>query len=106
MMVKEDKSPAVRITNQFHDRLATIYELKCDSVRLSIAITGKSCDPECRAQATAKALPEPLVATGVGPTRGDAFLALREAWSTQPDNSFPWVDWEAIRVALAAVRAI
>ncbi len=106
-MPKEQKNPAVRITNQFHHNDKMVYELRCDGVNVSISMTKPREQTEWHAEATAKVLPDPVVAAGVGPSRGEALSGLREAWCGQRDGDpFPRLDWEAIRQALATVRAI
>ena len=37
-MAKDDKSPKVRITNQFHDNQGMVYDLKCDTTRITISL--------------------------------------------------------------------
>jgi hypothetical protein len=106
-MPKDQRNPAVRITNQFHHNDKMVYELKCDGVTVSISMSGARKATEWEAEATAKVLPDPVVAKGVGPSRGEALSGLREAWCSQREGApFPRLDWEAIREALATVRAI
>jgi hypothetical protein len=103
-----NETPKTRITNQFHDKRGMVYELKCDGVVVSISMVGlkQGTETEWEAEATAKVLPE-RVATGVGRSRAEAFLVLREAWCSQVEGEpLPRFDWEAIRQALASVRAI
>jgi hypothetical protein len=44
-MRKDDKGPKVRITDQFHDQRAMVYDLKCDAIRISISIAGSDGRP-------------------------------------------------------------
>jgi len=105
-MRKEDKGPKVRITDQFHDKKAMVYDLKCDAIRISISIAG-SDEVAWEAEGVAKLVPSPPVARGVGASRGEALRLLTEAWSSKGEAAgFPALDWEAIRQALATVRAI
>lgn len=106
-MRKDDKGPKVRITDQFHDKRAMVYDLKCDAIRISISIAG-SDEAEWQAEGIAKlGVPSPPVARGVGPSRGEALRVLTESWCSQGEAAgFPPLDWEAIRQALATVRAI
>jgi hypothetical protein len=107
MMPKEQKSQSVRITDQFHNRVGMVYELRCEGVVVSISMVGTKEQTEWEAEATAKVQPDPLVATGVGRSKSEAFAVLREAWcSPREGGSFPRLDWDGIRQALAAVRAI
>jgi hypothetical protein len=106
-MTKDQSKAAVRITDQFHDKRGMVYELKCDGVALSISMTANQQKTEWEAEATAKVLPDPVVAKGVGRSRAEAFSVLREAWCSQRTGvPFPRFEWEAIRNALASVRAI
>jgi hypothetical protein len=101
------ETPKVRITDQFHGRQGMVYELNCDGVKLSLSMVGDKQQAECAAEATAKVLPAPVVATGVGRSRGEAFSVLRERWCSQLEGArFPQLDWEAIQLALSSVRAI
>ena len=107
MKAKEEKSQSARITNQFHYRDRMVYEFRCDGVNVSISMMGAKDRTEWHAEATAKVLPDTVVAEGVGASRGEALSGLREAWCCQREgHPFPRLDWEAIRLALAAVRAI
>ena len=106
-MPNDQKNQKTRITDQFHNKRGMVYELKCDGVVVSISMTGIKEETEWEAEATAKVLPGPMVATGVGRSRAEAFSVLREAWcSPREGMPFPRFDWEAIRQALASVRAI
>jgi hypothetical protein len=105
-MAKDQKTPNARITDQFHDKRGMVYELKCEGVVVSISMVGVKEETEWEAEATAKVLPEPRVATGIGRSKAEAFSVLREAWCSQQELPFPRLDWEAIREALASVRAI
>jgi len=106
-MPTDKKDPKARITDQFHDKRGMVYELKCDGVIVSISMVGVNEETEWQAEATAKVLPSPMVATGVGRSRAEAFSVLREAWCAQREGMpFPRFDWEAIQQALASVRAI
>ena len=74
-----------------------MYELKCDEMVLVVSMIGAKQETEWAAEATAKVLPDPVVATGVGRSRGEAFAVLREAWCSQRQGvPFPRLDWEAI----------
>jgi hypothetical protein len=107
MKPKEEKNQAARITNQFHYRDKMFYEFRCDGVSVSISMTDGTGRTDWCAEATAKVLPDAAIAEGVGPSRGEALSGLREAWCCQREGPpFPRLDWEAIRVALATVRAI
>jgi hypothetical protein len=107
MKPKEEKNTAARITNQFHLGDKMVYEFRCDGVSVSISMMGGKDRSEWHAEATAKVFPDAAVAQGVGASRGDALSGLREAWCCQREGRpFPRLDWEAIRLALATVRAI
>jgi hypothetical protein len=110
-MPKEDKATKVRITDQFRDKTGMVYELNCQGVKMSISMMSSNRDAErdaeWQAEATAKVLPAPIVARGSGPSRDEAFRVLRDAWGAHRDaNTCPMLDWEGIREALTAVRAL
>ncbi len=103
----------VRITNQFRKRLTMVYDLRCVDVRLTIEITPGEAD-ESRdggrawlAQARARQAPEQPIVEEAGATPEDALQAVIEAWvGKQGAYGFPSLDWNAVRTALHAVRAI
>jgi hypothetical protein len=108
----KEKNPSVRITDQFHGKKGMVYELRCEGTMLSISMIGAKpegakVETEWEAEATVKGPTIPLVATGIGPSKGEAFSVLREVWCSQREGmAFPRLDWEAIRQALATVRAL
>lgn len=106
-MANEDKKRAVRITGQFRSRGAMVYDFICDNTRITISVSPSSPDSQWNAEAVAKLVPAPLSMRGAGPSRGEAITALAETWNSKNSTEgFPWLDWNAIREALAAVRAI
>jgi hypothetical protein len=106
-MTKDQSKARVRITDQFHGKQGMVYELRCDGVALSISMIATKQETEWEAEATAKVLPDPVVAKGIGRSRAEAFSVLREAWCSQRTGApFPRLEWEAIQNALALVRAI
>jgi hypothetical protein len=106
-MTKDQSKAAARITDQFHGKEGMVYELKCDGVALSISMIASKQETQWEVEATAKVLPDPVVAKGVGRSRAEAFSVLQEAWCSQRTGApFPRFEWEAIRNALASVRAI
>lgn len=107
-MAKDDKTPRVRITNQFHDNHGMVYDLKCDVTRITISLGATSKEEtEWNIEAMVKQVPEPHVVRAVGSSRSDALRAISETWRSQGEAAgFPLLDWAAIRDALTAVRAI
>lgn len=113
-MTKEDKKRGVRITGQFRSRDSMVYDFICDNIRVTISVSAAKPIPpsevdtdQWNAEAVAKQVPDPLPMHGVGPSRGEAITALAESWTSKNGAvGVPWLDWNAIREALAAVRAI
>lgn len=107
-MSKEDEKRGVRITDQFRQRDAMMYDLKCDQMRITISIAAESNPSEnWNVGAVAKVIPTPRSLNAIGPSKGEALDALGLAWSDQVTaGGFPVLDWKAIRDALALVRAI
>lgn len=107
-MAKDDKSPKVRITNQFHDNQGMVYDLKCDTTRITISLGATSkAETEWNIEAMVKQVPEPHVVRAVGTSKSDALRAIAETWRSHGEAAgFPLLDWAAIRDALSAVRAI
>jgi len=106
-----DESRA-KITNQFRKRLTMVYDLRCEDVRLTIEITpgeaNESGDGRTwLAQARARQAPEQPTVEEAGATPEDALQAVTAAWvGKQGAYGFPPLDWNAVRTALHAVRAI
>ena len=111
-MAKDAKKPAVRITGQFRSRDGMVYDFICDNIRIAISVSpstpdDQTPDDQWNAEAIAKQVATPVSLHGVGPSRGDAITALAETWmSKNGAEGAPWLDWSAIREALAAVKAI
>jgi hypothetical protein len=108
-MAKDDKSPRVKITNQFHDNHGMVYDLKCDTTRITISLGAASKDEgtEWNIEAMVKQVPEPHVVRAVGSSKSDALRAISETWRSHGEAAgFPLLDWAAIRECLTAVRAI
>jgi hypothetical protein len=106
-VAKDAKKPAVRITGQFRSKSAMVYDFICDNTRIAISVSPSTPDDQWDAEAVAKQLPTPVCLHGVGPSRGEAIAALAETWmSKNGTEGALWLDWTAIREALAAVKAI
>jgi hypothetical protein len=109
-MTAKDNPPRARITNQFRRRGAMVYDLSCDGVRLTIEVVPRESSDglgEWAVHAHAHHVPDKPTVDGPGATRADALSAVARSWAAkQGADGFPTVDWEAIKQALLAVRAI
>lgn len=110
-MAREEVKPAVRITNQFRTREATmVYDLSCKDVRLTLQISARppgSGLAEWHVEAFARQAPERPTVDDSGETRRDALGAVARAWVAKGGAyGFPTLDWEGVADALLAVRAI
>jgi len=107
-MAKEEKIVHAKITCQFRLGQGMVYELKCDAIKISIALAAASGQPsEWNIEAISKHVPNAPTANAVGASRSLALSAMAQEWGSRGEAAgFPWVDWNAIREALAAVRAI
>ena len=107
-MTKEEKKRGVRITGQFRSRDSMVYDFICDNIRITISVSSSKQDEnQWNAEAIVKQVPDAPPMYGVGPSRGDAITALAESWASKNGAvGVPWLDWNAIREALSAVRAI
>jgi hypothetical protein len=111
MAKDEEKSAAVRITNQFRKREAMVYDLSCDDVRLTLEISarpaGDGLKEEWHVEAFARQAPEKPTLDEPGATRREALTAVARAWIAKKGvYGFPTLDWDAVAEALLAVRAI
>jgi hypothetical protein len=107
----EPKKTALQITNQFHSGGGMAYDLKCDGVRLTLLITQRT-----RADDPAEWRIEARGSLGAdhrgsvvewGASREDALRAIGRSWASATETTGLRVfDWEAVVVALRAVRAL
>ena len=107
----EEKTGALRITNQFHSKGGMTYDLKCDGVRLTLLISAKTRteDPgEWRVEARGARTSEHVaVVVEWGATRQDALGAGARAWGEAVETDGIRVfDWKAIASILTSVRAV
>jgi hypothetical protein len=107
-MAKVEDKRGVRITGQFRQQQAMLYDLKCDGVRITISIAPEAKPSEdWNAAALAALVPAPPRISAVGRSKGEAVDALGSACCDPlTAGGFPFLDWKAIREALAALRAI
>lgn len=108
-MAEKEKS-LVRITNQFRSRTGFVYDLTCESVRLTVDIMPRSNqddEGDFRVEAKSNAAPdaEPIVAWGM--TKSDALRDVATQWIAKGEGAgLPALDWDAVTTALLAVRAV
>jgi hypothetical protein len=108
-LAEKEKNP-VRITNQFRSRTGFVYDLTCESVRLTVDIMPRGNQDDAgdfRVEAKSNAAPdaEPVFAWAM--TRIDALRSVGTQWSEKgPEAGLPALDWDAVATALAAVRAV
>jgi hypothetical protein len=102
------KLSSARITDQFRDKHGMVYDLKCQALRITISIAPSlSGDGTWSTEAIAKQSPDRPAAKGVGASRGQALRAAEDDWRSRGEAAgFPTIDWDAVREALATVRAI
>jgi hypothetical protein len=108
LVAKLKQEENVRITGQFRDRRGMVYDFKCAGIRISISISASSNEQtDWTAEVLAKLLPPPPIVCGNGSTREAAVRMAADAWIERgATGGLPPLDWEAIRGALATVRAI
>lgn len=78
-----------------------VYELDCEGTRFAVTMSEGGEPWQVAAGMCGEGMPPKLEATGK--SRTDALLAVGEAWDRAGYARF---DWDAIRQALAAVRAL
>src|SRR5262249_13590815 len=107
-MPTDEESRGVRITDQFWQRDAMMYDLKCDQLRITISVTAETHPSrDWNVGALVKTGRDPITLNAVRPSKGEAFDALGLAWADRvAAGGFPFLDWQAIREALVSVRAI
>jgi hypothetical protein len=109
-MVDEKHDARARITTQFRSGSAMVYDLSCESTRLTVQIAPRPGDTGAEAFtaiAHARQSPERPSISESGLTRSDALRAVGRSWSAKNGAfGFPVIDWESVAQALLAVRAI
>jgi hypothetical protein len=108
---KEEKTTALKITNQFRSKGGMAYDLKCEGVRLTLLVSAKASseDPgEWRVEARgARTADDAAVVVQWGPTRIDALRAVAASWADAiQTTSLRVFDWEAVAQVLTSVRAL
>ena len=110
-MKPEVDEDAVRITQQFRNRDAMVYDLRGSAGRLTLRITGRGGDEgpptEWRIEASTSTSPDAVVVAEWGATRAEALRAVGRSWNEKRfASNLPSFDWESVARAMAAVRAI
>lgn len=106
----EKAKDALKITDQSRDRNGMVYDLKAEGNRLIVRIFPRENpqdENEWRIEARVSSAPEATVVTQWGATRADALREVGKVWvSLAPEQGLPTFDWDAVAVALNAVRAL
>jgi hypothetical protein len=107
----EPNVKAPRIVMQYFRGQTLVCELKSagESLRLHISPRdrGENGEEGWQIEAHAKVADQEVMVGALGTTRRAAFTEMRSKWSTQaPELGLGPVDWDAVAVALASVRAI
>jgi hypothetical protein len=107
----EEKSTALRITNQFHSKGGMAYDLKCEGVRLTLLVSAKSRteDPgEWRIEARgARTADNVAVVIEWGATKVAALQAVGVSWADALEtNGMRVFDWSAVAKILSTVGAV
>ena len=110
-MTKERDEESVRITQQFRARDAMVYDLRGESGRLTLRVSGRGGNDgppdEWRIEASTSTSPDAVVVAEEGATRAEALVAVGRAWNRKRvAGNLPSFDWESVARAMAAVRAI
>ncbi len=108
-MAEKEKNP-VRITNQFRSRTGFVYDLTCESVRLTVDIMPRSNqddEGDFRVEAKSNAAPDAEPIFAWGRTKSDALREVATQWVAKGEGAgLPVLDWDAVTSALTAVRAV
>ena len=110
MSKEKSQRSGVRITNQFRKRETMVYDLSCEEIHLTIEVAQRRNDDglgEWLVQAHARQAADRPAIIAPGVTRNDALRAVARSWTAKGGAyGFPELDWEAVSVAMLAVRAI
>lgn len=102
----ENAQDTLRITNQFRKKGGMVYDLKGDGLRLTLVVSPRSTtlDPDdWHVEASLFGQGDDARVDRWGVTRTAALQAVGVEWGRL---TLPRFDWEAVRIALAAVRAV
>ena len=113
-MATEKKSDAnknaPRITDQFHKNGGTVYDLRCESARLTLFISPRSNPDDkgdWRVEAWSGSSPSDNIVAEWGSTRAEALRNVADFWTAhRAERGLPPLDWEGVEKALGAVRGI
>lgn len=106
-MTKNERVAKVRITDQFRSGRSMVYDLKCESIRITISMCSSDEIDGWKIEMLAKQTPDSPTVLATGASRGEALGVLADAWRSRGGAfAYPALDWGAIREVLAAVRAI
>ena len=112
-MTKRDRvNQAAMITTQFRTRDGMAYGFKCEGTKLTLSISPEDTATgfegwriEASTRIPEQTTPHTIVASGT--TREVTLREVGRLWATpNGQTELPFVDWEAIAVALASVRAL
>jgi hypothetical protein len=107
--MKEQKTDALKITNQLRSRNGFVYGLKCEGVALILSIM-PSENPEDQGAWSVEArvgTKDSTPITAWGPTKRDALREVAAAWAARAAMlGLPTFDWQAVATVLSEVRAL
>ena len=101
---------ALRITQQCRARGGMVYDLKCETAKLTVRVFPRESDAdsgEWRVEACTSHTSEAFIVTEWGATRADTLREVGRSWvSKAPLHGLPAFDWEAVEQVLTDVRAL
>lgn len=102
----EKREDTLRITNQFRKKGGMVYDLRGDGTRLTLVVSPRTSSDDLgdwHIEARVGGQTDGVSVQRWAKTRVEALQAVGVAWG---HAALPAFDWDAVRVALAAVRAV
>ena len=110
MRDRNKEKDGLRITQQCRARGGMIYDLKCETSRLTVRVFPRENDGdsgEWRIEASTSHSAEAVIITEWGATRAETLREVGRSWvSKAPLHGLPAFDWDAVAQALTDVRAL
>jgi hypothetical protein len=110
MKDKNKDKDVLRITQQCRARGGMVYDLKCESARLTVRVFPRESDAdsgEWRVEASPSHTAEAVIITEWGATRAETLREVGRSWTSKAAQyGLPTFDWDAVAQVLTDVRAL
>jgi hypothetical protein len=106
----EPTPPGCKVITQYRSAGEMVYEVECSGISLDIRVSsqpGTAGERDWHVAAQSGRDADAIVITESAPTKAEALRKVAASWEERaPDLGLPLFNWEAVAVALLAVRGI